>query len=272
MLTQKKIYILDTNVILYEPNIFELFEENIIVLPFTLLQEIDKFKSESSTRGYNSREFIRQLNKVFQWKQNIEFTAKDTHFKYLKNQLKDQNIIILYNTNIESLNISNDDKIIKYSLELNNILSTQIQLINEIIPNIKDYAILITKDINMRIKAQVQNIKTEDFRNKKQSLSSNNHSKYLISESSFDLLNNSTTPVNIKDIEFIEEETENIQKTFFNNKYLQLISNKKTILCRYNTNKIFKLNYPIKSKELKINPKNIHQEFLFDFKMCHAHS
>ncbi|MCX8074948.1 MAG: PhoH family protein [Clostridia bacterium] len=60
----KKIYVLDTNVILQNPNAIFTFEDNDVRITEITIKELDKFKKESSERGLNSREFARILDKL----------------------------------------------------------------------------------------------------------------------------------------------------------------------------------------------------------------
>lgn len=60
----KKTYVLDTNVILQDPEAIFKFEENTIILPITIIEEADKFKGEQSELGRNSRQFSRNLKEL----------------------------------------------------------------------------------------------------------------------------------------------------------------------------------------------------------------
>lgn len=60
--TQKKVYVLDTNILLYDPNAFKSFEGATVGIPAVVLEELDHFKKEGTDRGRNSREFARQLD------------------------------------------------------------------------------------------------------------------------------------------------------------------------------------------------------------------
>ncbi len=58
----KKIFVLDTNVVLYDYRCLYSFEEHIVVIPITLLEEIDRFKRGNEIINYNAREFSRELD------------------------------------------------------------------------------------------------------------------------------------------------------------------------------------------------------------------
>lgn len=58
----RKIYILDTNVLINDPDAINAFEDNIVIIPTQVIEELDDLKSERSDRGYNVRRAIRNLN------------------------------------------------------------------------------------------------------------------------------------------------------------------------------------------------------------------
>jgi PhoH-like ATPase len=60
----KKIFILDTNVLLHDYNCIYNFEENDIVIPITVLEELDKFKKGNDLINFHAREFTRELDKL----------------------------------------------------------------------------------------------------------------------------------------------------------------------------------------------------------------
>ena len=59
-----KIFVLDTNVVLYDYRCIYSFEEHNVVIPITLLEEIDKFKRGNEIINYNAREFSRELDAI----------------------------------------------------------------------------------------------------------------------------------------------------------------------------------------------------------------
>ena len=58
----KKNYILDTNVLLHDPDSLLSFEENDVLLPIEVIEEIDRFKRESTELGQNARTVSRMLD------------------------------------------------------------------------------------------------------------------------------------------------------------------------------------------------------------------
>jgi len=57
-----KTFVLDTNVLLHSPVALDVFDDNRVVLPMVVLEELDKFKTQSSELGRNARETIRKLD------------------------------------------------------------------------------------------------------------------------------------------------------------------------------------------------------------------
>ena len=60
----RKTYILDTNVLIYDPHAIFKFEDNDIVLPIYVIEEVDTFKRETTERGRNAREVSRVLDEL----------------------------------------------------------------------------------------------------------------------------------------------------------------------------------------------------------------
>ncbi len=60
----KKIFVLDTNVLLHDPGCLERFEDNKIVIPLVCIEEIDKFKKDLTETGRNAREVSRVLDRL----------------------------------------------------------------------------------------------------------------------------------------------------------------------------------------------------------------
>ncbi len=64
-LSERKNFVLDTNVLLHDPHSMFCFQEHVVWIPVEVLEELDKFKSENTTRGANAREVHRKLNERF---------------------------------------------------------------------------------------------------------------------------------------------------------------------------------------------------------------
>ena len=64
MSADKKIFILDTNVILHDSTCIHNFDEHDIIIPITVLEELDQFKKGTQTVNFHAREFVRELDKL----------------------------------------------------------------------------------------------------------------------------------------------------------------------------------------------------------------
>ena len=61
---KKKIFVLDTNVILHDSSCIHQFQEHDVVIPITVIEELDQFKKGSGTVNYHAREFVRALDEL----------------------------------------------------------------------------------------------------------------------------------------------------------------------------------------------------------------
>lgn len=136
-----KNYILDTNVLLHDPNSILNFEENNVILPIEVIEEIDHFKRESTELGQNARAVSRALD-------GLRATGRLSEGVRLENG---GCLRIVFRGNGEgAVNGSVD----------NRILATALKVFKDQ-PTIP--AILVTKDINLRIKADAFGLQAEDY-------------------------------------------------------------------------------------------------------------
>lgn len=144
----RKIFVLDTSVILYAHNSIMNFAEHDVVIPITVLEELDQFKKGNDTKNFEAREFIRLLDKLSQDHMIHEWTPLNGktkgNFKVLMNP--DNNL----NANVIFGEEKNDHKILNAALYLKQ--------------HEKDRkVILVSKDINLRLKAKSLEIHAEDY-------------------------------------------------------------------------------------------------------------
>lgn len=146
MTDNKKLYILDTNVLISDPRSIYSFKDSLIAIPIFALEELDKIKAESSERAFNARSIIRTLDLLRlqgSLKSGIDI-GNNTILKIIflcpECQAKESDFI--YDTK------SIDNKI----LLLAQCLKDQGHEIE-----------FISKDINARVKADIINIETHDY-------------------------------------------------------------------------------------------------------------
>src|SRR5512133_182279 len=63
-LKKKKVFVLDTNVLLHDYRCIYNFQENNVIIPITVLEELDRFKKGNDIINYHAREFTRELDKL----------------------------------------------------------------------------------------------------------------------------------------------------------------------------------------------------------------
>ena len=151
-LPNKKVFVFDTNVILHDFKSIFSFEETNIVIPITVLEEVDKFKKGSDTINFNAREFIRELDAIVEKNEKTE-GVKDI---FKKGALLDNKSKVFVDVNNEEK--EDFKKIFAGNIPDHKILSSAYNLKSE-----NHRVVLITKDINMRMKARSLGIDTQDY-------------------------------------------------------------------------------------------------------------
>jgi PhoH-like ATPase len=140
-----KNYILDTNVLLHDPNSILAFKGNNVLIPIEVIEEIDRFKRESSELGQNARTVSRTLD---------AFRAKGHLNKGVKLENGGMLRIVFHENNGQNGspfgNNTVDSRIVGLSLA-----------VHKAEPKVP--AILVTKDINLRIKADTLGLAAEDY-------------------------------------------------------------------------------------------------------------
>lgn len=152
---RRKAYVLDTNVLIHDPNALLNFEEHQILIPMTVLEELDKLKSGKASVSAECRAAIRMIDRVLgsaepeQIRQGVPIW-RDAQRKYLGtlSVLMDQP-----EGGVQTLaNSLNDNKIINLLVSLQ-VADQQTRIV------------LVTKDINMRLKARACGLAAEDYTN-----------------------------------------------------------------------------------------------------------
>ncbi len=146
----KKIFVLDTNVIIHNPNSIFAFKDSSVVIPITVLEEIDKFKKGLDEKGRNAREFGRILDKLREgsktdFRQGIPIRSGGHLFVGLSSKIKNKLADLL-------LEKKNDNLIISTALYF-----------QDKFPD--DKVVLVSKDVNVRIKASALDLEAENFKN-----------------------------------------------------------------------------------------------------------
>jgi PhoH-like ATPase len=144
----KKIFVLDTSVILYNHNAINEFDDNDVAIPITVLEELDNFKKGNTIKNFEAREFIRFLDSI-----SGKTTMKN--WKRLNGPEKGRfKVVMNEQSKLDAREIFDDNK------PDHRILNAAIKL-KEDYPDRK--VILVSKDINLRLKAKSLSLMAEDF-------------------------------------------------------------------------------------------------------------
>lgn len=143
-----KNFVLDTNVILHDANCIYKFQDNNVVIPMVVLEEVDKFKKGDEQKNFQARYFIRKLDELYS--NELDF-QKGASIGKGKGTLKI----------IAGHDISPEVK--QYFME--DIADHRILTLAYNLKYKENYeqVILVTKDINLRMKAKSLGVETSDY-------------------------------------------------------------------------------------------------------------
>ncbi len=124
-----KNYILDTNVLLHDPDSLTSFEENQIIIPYPVLEELDKHKTDAGSLGYSARKVIRELDNPPP-KVKVIFETELPEIEGFDNEKMD-NVILRY--------------------------------VNHLAGKLNDPVVLVTKDVAFRVKGRLLGLDCQDY-------------------------------------------------------------------------------------------------------------
>src|SRR5690349_2075351 len=140
----RKAFILDTNVLLFDPQAIFKFGNNDIVIPIVVIEEIDRFKREMSENGRHARLFSRLID-------DMRFNGELSHGV----KLPSGGLLTVELGGSQPLPLE-----LQMEKADNRILALAISLKKE---QPKRPVVFVTKDINLRIKADALGIRAEDY-------------------------------------------------------------------------------------------------------------
>lgn len=239
----QKTYVLDTNVLIQSPHALYSFEDNKIVLPIAVLEELDKLKTVDGDRGANARQSIRLLENLRQQGNLYEGVTLQTG-GIIKIEPNFVNIELPYGFKNEF----NDNRILKVCKGL---------------MNQGEHVVLVTKDIIVRLKSQLLDIAAEDFTTEQSpkfeeqytgranvyisDLNMSDLKKGLSLDDVYTLVNGEKAPAKLENNQFLIIHSE--------------LNEKNTLLGRYDGNKIVPLTH-INAEPFGVRPRNVGQRFL----------
>ncbi|MBC7656534.1 MAG: PhoH family protein, partial [Frankiaceae bacterium] len=159
MTRSKRIYVLDTNVLMHDPTALFRFEEHDVFIPMMVLEELDNGKKGHSEASRNARQVSRFLNEILEanGKNSIEDGVPLVQPRGL--QLRNEQSVGRLHFQLKPVETGRRfGNVMPDNLILGSIL--QLRDDNPGIP-----VVLVSKDINLRIKASICDITAEDYEN-----------------------------------------------------------------------------------------------------------
>lgn len=253
-----KHYVLDTNVLLHSPNSIYAFSEHKVVLPEVVLEELDRFKKESSDRGANSRHISRLID-------NLRVTGNLLEGV----PLNEEGGILQIETNHHSAYIPVHWDRTKAD---NRILQVCKGLAEQ-----NKQVILVSQDTNMRVKASILGITAEDFRNEKVPDLDYQYTGRADVYTSSEIINmfhkDENNCIPLDQISIYDNTTHSlVPAQLITNQFLLIRSTdntRHTALGRYEGKKIVHLRYRNRNP-FGVNPRNIGQIYLQECLMMSA--
>jgi len=241
--TDRKIFVLDTSVILYEHIAIMNFEEHDIGLPITVLEELDQFKKGNDTKNFEAREFTRLLDKLAKDKSLQDWIPLNGKtrgsFKVVMEAGSGESAL---DANVVFGERKNDHRILNAALRLRE-------------ENPGRNVILVSKDINLRMKAKSIGLPAEDYETGKiKNVDSLRKGKIEIEKIDSDLINHLYEDGTLGPKEVLKS------KKPQPNQYFILKSDKNSVLAYYNS-----MEQTIEKVDKRpvsgIKPKNAEQTF-----------
>ena len=239
----KKNFVLDTNVILHDYRCIHNFQENDIYLPIVVLEELDKFKKGNDQINYNAREFVRELDTL---------TSNDLFLKGASLGPGKGTLHVVTGDKYQ-------EKIYQSFPERtpdHRILSCTLS-VAESEKDKRVKTILVTKDVNLRMKARSLGIEVEDYINDK-----------VINVDIFERAQDTYENIDPELIDQMYANPAGLDAELFDikvepNECFILKSQRNSILARYNpfTNKFKRVE---KSSNYGIQSRNAEQSFAFE--------
>ncbi len=149
-----KLYVLDTNVLIHDPNAILKFQEHQVVIPMIVLEELDKLKMGKQSIAADCREAIRQIDRIIGDAPPIEIARG---VPILRDDGETQGTFSILLDSFDP-----PSRVLPTNLNDNKIINSLVKLQQD---HSKRGVTLITKDINMRLKARGCGIAAQDYYN-----------------------------------------------------------------------------------------------------------
>ncbi len=163
MSKKRRIYVLDTNVLMHDPAAIFRFEEHDVYLPMMVLEELDAAKKGQSEVSRNARQVSRFLNELIVSATNAQLSKDGIPLK------RPDALDLGGNKPTGRLRIQTHGDIAPRKPEQFGYVKPDNQILSALLEvrdaNVGTPAVLVSKDINLRIKAAIYGIAAEDYEN-----------------------------------------------------------------------------------------------------------
>ncbi|TWT41745.1 PhoH-like protein [Phycisphaerae bacterium RAS1] len=138
----RKNYVLDANILIHDPESIFHFADNTVIIPVGIISEIDRFKKETTDRGYNARAIVRRLDSL-----------RTTHSLSQGVDLPNGGRLLVFCDPEQVLTpvaSHGDIEVLRVA-----------QAVQKAEPSVP--VVIVTKDINLRIRADAAGMRAEDY-------------------------------------------------------------------------------------------------------------
>ncbi len=150
----KKSYLLDTNVLLHDANSISCFQDNEVIIPLPVIEELDRFKKDGNENGRNARQVTRELDRLRQQGILTNGGVPLENGGHIR-------VVVTRTSGLEQLPQELRSPCVDHHILALAIQEKRCQ---------NNPVILVTKDANLRIKAQAVGLQAEDYETDKVSL------------------------------------------------------------------------------------------------------
>lgn len=147
----KKTYVLDTNVLIHDPDSIFNFEDNTVVIPYPVIEELDSLKKNPNGKAYAARKVIRYLNELI----NSNTAIKKIYGYEMR--LPNNGQFVVTGKWYSDENTPNDELILRYFRNISNTFNREFP-----VP-----VIFVTKDISFRIRITLEGFIAQDYQTDK---------------------------------------------------------------------------------------------------------
>lgn len=238
----KKNFVLDTNVLLHDYKCLFNFQDNDIYIPIAVLEELDKFKKGNDQINFNARELVRELDEITD---NDLFTKGAS----LGPDLGRLSIVV-------GAPYAPEVAVAFPERRPDHLILSDTLYISK--KNPKTKTILVTKDVNLRMKARSLGIQTENYTNdavKNIDIFESEHQTFYVDGDTIDAIYKSAAGIPVDDL--------HLEETLDPNECFLLSSERSSVMARYfaGDKRVRKIS---KTKSFGIEPRNAEQTFAFE--------